>query len=372
MKILYSCLSKSWGGMEMVTLTGIKQLLKRNIKVELLCVSESRLQLEANNLGIIIHSIKTGKVSNPFSLVEVVSIIKSGCYDVIHSHASRDLWLIVPALQILKSKLPLVFTKHVGSYIIKKDFLHNKIYSRVNLAIAISSVIKINLIETTTLAEDKIKIIFNGVDLIKFNPENADKNKLRKELNIDENEILIGMTGRFSRGKGHEELLFAANELIKKKLKLKVVVVGEASHGENDYARSIKNLALNYNLKNVFFLGFRSDIPDVLAAMDIFVFPSHAESFGIALIEAMSMFKPSVCSNSEGVLDIAVDNETSYLFKVKDGNDLAKKLEQLILDPENRKNFGNNARKRVTELFDLEKVTDQIINVYSKLIEDRR
>ena len=55
MKILVSCLSKSWGGMEMVTLTGIKQLLKRNIKVELLCIDESRLQLEANNLGIIIH-----------------------------------------------------------------------------------------------------------------------------------------------------------------------------------------------------------------------------------------------------------------------------------------------------------------------------
>ena len=372
MKILYSCLSKSWGGMEMVTLTGIKQLLKRNYKVELLCADESRIQLEANNLGIIIHPIKAGKTLNPFSLVEVTTIIKSGCYDLIHSHASKDLWFIVPALQILKSQIPLVFTKHVGSYIIKKDFLHTKIYTRVNLAIAISSVIKNNLIETTTLTEDKIRIVFNGVDLEKFNPENADRHKIRKELNISDNEILIGMTGRFSRGKGHEEFLFAANQLSKKFLNLKFVFVGEASHGEDEYANSIKLLALNYNLKNVFFLGFRSDIPDVLAAMDIFVFPSHAESFGIALIEAMAMFKPSVCSNSEGVLDIAVDNETSYLFKVKDGNDLAEKLERLILDPDKRKTFGINARKRVAEFFDLEKVTDQIINVYSNLIEDRK
>jgi len=372
MKILYSCLSKSWGGMEMVTLTGIKQLLKRNHKVELLCADESRIQLEANNLGIIIHPIKTEKVLDPFSVIKVASVIKLGCYDVIHSHASKDLWFIVPALQILKNKISLVFTKHVGSYIIKKDFLHNKIYSRVDLAIAISSVIKINLIETTTLTEDKIKIIFNGVDLEKFNPENADRNKLRKELNIAENEILIGMTGRFSRGKGHEEFLFAAKQLIKIFSHLTFVIVGEASHGEDEYASSIKNLALNYNLKNVYFLGFRSDIPDVLAATDIFVFPSHAESFGIALIEAMAMFKPSVCSNSQGVLDIAVNNETSYLFKVKDGNDLNEKLKQLILDPGKRNTFGDNARKRVSGFFDLEKVTDQIINVYSKLIEDRR
>ena len=125
MKILYSCLSKSWGGMEMVTLTGIKQLLKNNIKVELLCTDESRLQLEANNLGIIIHSIKGGKIPNPFSILKVITILKSGRFDAIHSHASKDLWLIVPALKIQKNKIPLVFTKHVGSYIIKKDFLHN-------------------------------------------------------------------------------------------------------------------------------------------------------------------------------------------------------------------------------------------------------
>ncbi len=370
MKILYSCLSKSWGGMEMVTLTGIKQLLKRNIKVELLCADESRIQLEANNLGIIIHSIKIGKAPNPFSILNILTILKSGCYDLIHSHASKDLWLIVPAIKILKSKTPLVFTKHIGSFIVKKDFLHNKIYNRVDAAIAISSVIKKNLICTTSLTEDKIKIIFNGVDLDKFDPQKTDRNKLRKELSVNENQILIGMIGRFSSGKGHEEFLLAAKELSKKYSQLKFVIVGEASRGEDEYAKSIKQLASEYKLRNLYFVGFRSDIPDVLAAMDIFVFPSHAEAFGLGLIEAMAMYKASVCSNSDGVLDIAVDSETSYLFKVKDGNDLTDKLEKLILDSDKRKTFGDYARKRAVEYFDLEKVTDQIINVYSKLLEE--
>ena len=60
-------------------------------------------------------------------------------------------------------------------------------------------------------------------------------------------------------------------------------------------------------------------------ALDIFVFPSHAESFGIALAEAMAVGKPSVCSNAEGVLDIAVDGETSLLFENKNAEDLTKK-----------------------------------------------
>ena len=371
MKILYSCLSKSWGGMEMVTLTGIKQLLKRGIKVDLLCVSESRIQLEANNLGIIIHPIKPGKIINLFSILKISAIVRSGFYDLIHSHASKDLWLIVPALKIINKNIPLVVTKHVGSHIFKKDFLHNIIYNRVDLAIAISSVIKNNLISTTLLTEDKIKIVFNGVDLEKFNPEKVNRGKIRNELSIATNEILIGMTGRFSPGKGHEELLKAAKLLSEKYANLKFLIVGEASRGEDEYAKSIKQLAQNYELKNIHFVGFRSDIPDVLAAVDIFVFPSHAEAFGIALIEAMAMGKPSVCSGSDGVLDIAVDNETSFLFKVKDAVELKKKLEKLILDPQLREAFGKASRKKVIDKFDLEKITDDTINAYLKLIKDR-
>ena len=349
----------------MITLTGIKQLLKNNIKVELLCLTDSRLQIEANNLGIIIHSIKVGNTFSPLAILKMHSIIKSGNYDLIHSHASKDLWLIVPALKILKSNVPLVFTKHVGSYILKKDFLHNNIYSRVDLAIAISTVIKNNLIKTTSLIEDKIKMVFNGVDLIKFNPDNADKEKLRNELGFTDNDIIIGMTGRFSPGKGHEEFLFAANELNKKHSNLKFVIVGEASRGEDEYAKSIKQQAENYGLADIYFLGFRTDIPDVLASLDVFVFPSHAEAFGIALIEAMAMEKPSICSDSDGVLDIATNDKTGYLFKVKDGKDLVVKLDKLILDVNKRIAFGVNARKRVKDIFEIEKITNQTIKSVS-------
>jgi len=125
------------------------------------------------------------------------------------------------------------------------------------------------------------------------------------------------MMARFSPGKGHEEFLFAAKELNKNFTNLKFLIVGEPSRGENDYAEAIKKLASDYKLSNLIFTGFRSDTPEVLSAMDIFVFPSHAEAFGIALAEAMSMGKPSVCSNAEGVLDIAVDGVTSLFFEIK-------------------------------------------------------
>ncbi|MHB1687020.1 MAG: glycosyltransferase family 4 protein [Ignavibacteriaceae bacterium] len=364
MKILYSCLSKSWGGMEMFTLTAVKQLLKRNISIELLCIAESRIHIEANNIGLIIHPIKMSGYIHPFSTLKLISILRRSNFDLIHTQASKDLWLLVPALKILRSKIPLILTKQVGSFIVKKDRLHRWIYNRLTFTLAISNVIKKNLLDTCPLTEEKILLLHNGIDTEKFNSEKVDLKKVRDEFKIKKDEILIGMLARFSPGKGHEEFLAAAKILTEKFGGLKFMIVGEASRGENDYAESIKNLAGELKLDNIIFAGYRTDTPEILGSMDIFVFPSHNEAFGIALAEAMAMGKPSVCSNADGVLDIAADGVTSYLFENKNPDDLAQKIELLIKSPETRKTFGLSARKRAVEYFDLEKLTEKVISIY--------
>jgi glycosyltransferase involved in cell wall biosynthesis len=176
------------------------------------------------------------------------------------------------------------------------------------------------------------------------------------------------MLARFTPGKGHEEFLQAAKELNRDYNNLKYLIVGESSRGEESYTEYIKELAEEYNLKNVIFTGFRGDTADVLTAMDIFVFPSHSEAFGIALIEAMAMKKPSVCTNSDGVLDIAVDNYTSLLFQKRNYFDLKEKLIKLINSKQLMIELGENARQRVIDYFNIEKVTDMIIDVYNKEI----
>ena len=369
MKILYSCLSKSWGGMEMVTINSIKQLLDRNISVELICTADSRIHIEANNIGMIIYPIKAPGYFHPVITIKVVSIIKNGKYDLIHTHASKDLWLLVPALKLIKSKIPLVLTKHVGSFIKKTDKMHNWLYSRVNYAIAISKVIKDNLLETTALDENKIVLHYNGVDPEKYDPTKVDPMKVRKELNIKEDELLLGMVARFSAGKGHENFLLVAKELNAKYNNLKFIIVGEASKGEDAYAEEIKELADLYALNNIIFAGFRTDMPEVLSAMDIFIFPSHAEAFGVALVEAMAMAKPSVSTSSDGILDITVDNETGFLFNKDDPSDLKNKLELLIISPEKRKTLGKAARQRVLEHFDSQKLMDGLVELYKQFIK---
>lgn len=370
MKVLYSCLSKSWGGMEMITLTFIKELLKRNISVELLCLKESRIHIEACTSGIITHPVKASGYIHPFTVMRVAYLIRKGKFNLIHTQASKDLWIIVPALNLFKSPIPLFLTKQVGSFVVKKDLLHKYLYNRVTKAFAISRVIKKNLVETTPLEENKIELVFNGIDTDKFNPDKADRRKVRKEFSLADDELLIGMLARFSPGKGHEEFLNAAKILSEKYNNLKFIIVGEASRGEDEYANSIKKLSEKLKPSNIIFAGFRSDTVDVLSAMDIFVFPSHAEAFGIALAEAHSMALPSVCSNSDGVLDIAVDGQTALLFETKNSVDLAAKLEQLVLNPQLRTQLGNNARKRAVELFDLNVIMNKTIELYNESLRN--
>lgn len=352
--------------MEMITLTFVKKLLERNIKVELLCIEESRMHIEANNLGLIIHAVKASGYIHPFTTIKISNIIKQGSFELVHTQASKDLWLLVPALKLSGSDMPLFLTKQVGSFIIKKDFLHKFLYNRVTKAFAISTVIKKNLIETTPLSEDKIELLFNAVDTVRFDPEKADRKKIRKEFNISDNELLLGMIARFSPGKGHEEFIDATEKLSVNHNNLKFIIVGEASRGEDEYANRIKKMVGDKKLNNVMFAGFRGDTPDILAAMDIFVFPSHAEAFGIALAEALSMGIPSVCSAKDGVLDIAVDGETSLLFKNKNASDLEKKIETLIADPPKRISFGKASRQRAKQLFDIDIIMDQTISFYER------
>ncbi len=365
MKILITCLSASWGGLEMFSLTTAKQLLNKKVEVEYLSMPNTRTHQEAEKTGIKTHTFAFSNYLHPKETIRLAKLLRNENFSIIHSGLSKDLWHLVPALKLATLDTPLIITKHVGSFIIKKDFFHRRLYSRVNYAIAISSVIRKNLLDTTPLNEAKILLLYNGIDTKKFDPSSVNGSGIRKEFGIRNEELLIGMMGRFSPGKGHEEFLHAAKILLSKWQNIKFMVVGEASRGEDHYAAEIKSIASRLGITNkVIFTGYRNDTPEILGALDIFVFPSHAEAFGLTLVEAMSMSKPAVCSNSDAVLEIAVDNETAFLFENQNAVDLAEKIERLIISEELRKNFGSASRKRAVEMFDIEIYTDKLIEIY--------
>lgn len=350
----------------MFVISSIKLLLKEGHTVSLSCIENSMLDKEAS--GLPITRVNFG--SQNFSLKSLFLFMKTlqeGKFDLVHTHYSKDLWLIIPALKLLHLSTPAVMTKHLGSAIEKKDPLHRFIYNRLNHAIAISEVIRQNLLDTTVLGEDKVSLIHNFVDTDKFVRKDNPK-ALKKEFNIGDSTTVLGLVGRISPGKGHEDVIEAVKIVSEDKPDIKVIFVGASQANEREFEAGLKSLVSRYGLDDYFiFTGFRRDVPELLSLFDIFLFPSHAEAFGLSLIEAMALGLPSVVCYSDGVKDIALENITSLTYGRKDFVKMAEHIKTLLLDTELRKRLSENSLERV-KLFSSELFQEKIENLYEKLV----
>lgn len=371
MNILISCLSRSWGGMEMFAVNTARWLSSSNYNVFFLALKDSPIEKALN--FVLKENILLLKKSSYFNLSYIIKVRKfivRNNIDLIHTQYSKDLWTISPALLLINKPIPLVFTKQLGSFVIKKDLLHKLIYKRVDAAIAISSIIKKNLLETTTIPKEKIHLIHNAIDLEKFNPQLFNKLTIRKNLNIEEDKIVFTHISRLSPGKGQDIVLKALNE-IKEEIQDSIFLfVGSAQSDEKDYELNLLKLVDEFNLNSIVrFLGFRTDIPEILSITDVFLFPSFGEAFGISLVEAMAMGIPSIVCRADGVLDILIENETSLTFERNDYKSLANLILKMSNDKNLRESLGKKSLNRAQE-FSSKNYIQKVSALYLKLIKN--
>lgn len=370
LNILQTCFSLSWGGLELQALEISKQLKNRSHRVWLACTSGSRLEDEARAAEITVVPLRIHGYVHPIVIAKLSSFIKREGIDVIHCQHSKDLATLVPAKRISGEGTPLVLSKRVGSYIKKKDLFHRFTYGNVDRVFAISDVIHRNVLETTTISPERVMTLHDAVDTELFSLARVSRTRVRKEFGFPDEALVVGFVGRFSPGKGHEEFLEAASRLNAKYGNIRFVIVGEASYGERQYEQRIRSMCKALKLDNaVKFTGYRKDVPDLMAAFDIFAFPSHAEAFGLVLIEAMAMERPVVSTNCDGVLDIVVDGVTGIYVNPRNASQLANALERLGADTELREAMGKAGRRRVEQMFDQRRQITRIEEIYYELLD---
>lgn len=370
LNILQTCFSYSWGGLEIQALEISKQLKHRKHRVWLACLRKSRLEQAALDANVNVLPLTIRGYVHPFAATKLARLIRREGIDIIHCQHSSDLATLVLAKKLSRERCPILLSKRVGSYITKKDLVHRFVYAHVDRVFAISDVIHRNVLETTPVSPDRVITLHDAVDTEIFSPARVSMTRVRQEFGYDDDTLVVGFVGRFSPGKGHEEFLMAASILANKYRNIRFLIVGEASYGEQGYEQRIRAMCTALHLDGVVqFAGYRTDIPDVMAAFDIFAFPSHAEAFGVALIEAMAMELPVVSTNCDGVLDIVVDGVTGLYVNPRDAQQLADALEKLGTDPALRRQMGKAGRRRVEELFDQRKQVSRIEELYYELLE---
>ena len=367
--VLQTCFSRSWGGLEIQALEVTAQLGKRGYPVTLACCTGSRLASEARAAGLRVIEFDVSGYFHPSALLGLSRYIRVHSPKIIHCQHSKDLSIVVPAADLSGAKRHILLSKRVGSYVTKRDLFHRYTYSRVERVLAISEVIHRNVIDTTPMAPENVITLHDAIDAEEYSPAKGNRARVRGEFGYTNENIVVGFVGRFSPGKGHEELLQAAAVIAPARPGVRFLVAGEASAGEESYEQEIRRMSTSLGLDDrVTFAGFRRDVPDVMASFDVLAFPSHAESFGVVLIEAMAMELPVVSTNCDGVVDIVVEGETGLYVPPRASNELAAALTRLIDDPALRRRFGLAGRKRVIELFDRRQQIDRLEKIYADVL----
>jgi N,N'-diacetylbacillosaminyl-diphospho-undecaprenol alpha-1,3-N-acetylgalactosaminyltransferase len=195
----------------------------------------------------------------------------------------------------------------------------------------------------------------SGIDTNEWT--NEDINFKKEELGIVDNKPIVLMIARVIKDKGVNEFIESANLL---KDKAHFLYVGDIDKGN-------KNAFLP-DWKNIKYLGFRKDIKELISICDIFVLPSYREGVPRTLLEAASMSKPIVTTNTPGCREVVDDNKNGFLVPIKDYKSLAEKIEILIDDKNLREKFGKNSREKAKKEFDIKIVVNGYLKVYEEIL----
>lgn len=211
----------------------------------------------------------------------------------------------------------------------------------------------------------KIVTIHNGIDLSLFNRVRFNTSKLKKELGL-ENNIIIGEVANIRSMKGHVDVIEAIPAVIEHYPNVKFLFVGR-----DDSKGKIPQLAQNkIGGDFVLFLGYQENIPELLSIFDIFILPSHSEGLPLSILEAMAMELPVIATNVGGIPEIIVNGETGILIEPHRPDKLAQALLELLANPQQRHNWGEMGRKRVEEEFSLNKMIQNVEELYLTLLHE--
>ncbi|MFB3739106.1 MAG: GNAT family N-acetyltransferase [Candidatus Velamenicoccus archaeovorus] len=208
----------------------------------------------------------------------------------------------------------------------------------------------------------------NGIDVFRFRPGRRDEpavRGLRAELGIGDDEPVVGAVGRMVREKGYVELFEAVRIVRSRVPNARLLVVGEVDHDKVD---GLDGTDLRRAGSDVVVAGWREDVPDLLAAMDVFVLPSWREGIPRSAIEAAATGLPVVLTDIRGCREVASDGVEGFLVPVRDPQRLSDAIVTLLEDPELRRRMGTAARSRAEERFDEMRVVRTVVGATVRLL----
>jgi len=238
-------------------------------------------------------------------------------------------------------------------------------YEMDDAVIVVSEGLRTFLEKVERLPRRKMVVIGHGIEATSYPATRAEA---RRALGLPAHGPLIGAVGRLSPEKGQVVLLRALPAILAAFPRAACVVAGEGPARAQLEAET-RRLGIG---DRVVLLGFRRDVPRVLAALDLFVQPSIYEGFGLSLLEAMAAGLPVVASRVGGIPEVVEDGRTGLLVPSQDPAALAAAIVRLLGDAEGAQRLGESAANHARERYSLSRVAERVDDLYRNILARSR
>lgn len=231
---------------------------------------------------------------------------------------------------------------------------------------AITKAVKLAAVRSLRIPPERITVIERGRDPERLGePSKARRQAARQRLDLPDDAELLLNVGRQEHQKGQRVLLEAVASLVPMRPRLKVLIAGRPGNASDELGCDLERFALTGKVK---LLGHREDIPELLAAADVFVFPSLYEGLGGALIEAMGMGLPVVSTTIPAVREVVEEDHNALLVPSNSPESLARAIVRVLDDRTLAARMGQRSREIFLERFTLDKSVSRMIELYSRVV----
>jgi glycosyltransferase involved in cell wall biosynthesis len=235
----------------------------------------------------------------------------------------------------------------------------------VDVLLANSEMVKEVVCRTEGVRASKIEVIYNAIDIGRFQRNLQSRVRLRQEFGFADDHVVIGNVANLRVIKGVPDFLEAAAIVAGTNPNCRFIQVGEG-----ELRQSIEARIDELGLQNTFhLLGRRNDVPDLLSAFDIGVLTSHAEGFSNSILEYMAAELPVVVTDVGGNREAL--GETGIIVASRDVGAISSALQRLASDPELRQTMGTLVSQRVRELFAADTIRERWLYFYRSLLQSK-
>ena len=370
--LLYVIQNDQFGGGE----RGFSQLIRgldpRIFKVFVATTMAGRFYQEIRDAGATVINIPFGRLEVVRILNRLVPLINDENIQLIHSQGARADFFARIAGRLGKvpgivSTIQMPVEGFNVSWPRKLVYVMLDRFSErfVDRFIVVSHALNEHLSKNRRIAGNKIALIYNGVELDTLNYSREKTANIRKEFNISPDSPLIAAAGRMVWQKGFEYFIRTIPKVVYDIPEAKFLLVGDGPLRTN-----LESLARDLKVDNtLLFTGFRSDIQELLAAIDILTIPSILEGFPMITLEAMAMATPIVATQIQGMTEQISNGKEGILVPPKNSEALAAGLLRMITDKSLASKLSLAARRRAEKFFSVEQMVSKTQNVYLSLLK---